>query len=228
MKSRLFKSWAVIAWCLMPGFLLIPALPGLPGQADPEAALAAIQRRYARADIIRADFRQTYRAPGMDQTESGVVYLKKPGLMRWEYQKPESKLFIADGRETWLYVPQDRQVQVRRYALEDFRSTPLQILIGGGDLLLNYVVSNEKPAPSGAGGAIALRLTPRAGETEFAYIVVECSSGGYDLQRILIVEQTGNTSEFWFSNISINVKMDIKQFQFKVPKGVEVVRVDEK
>lgn len=228
MKARFSRCLPIIAWCLASGLLLPPALHDLRAQVDPEATIAAIQRRYARVDVIQADFRQTFRAPGMDQTESGVVYLKKPGLMRWEYQKPESKLFVADGRETWLYTPQDRQVLVRRFTVEDLRSTPLQILVGGGDMLRSYAVSRETGTAIGGSSTITLRLTPRRGETEFTHILIECSSVDYEMRRILIAERTGNTSEFVFSNIRINGKIDIKQFKFKIPKGVEVVRVDEK
>lgn len=223
-----FESAALLKRLQVAGLMLVPAWLCLHAQTGPEAAVGAIQRRYAQVEVVQADFRQTYRAPGMDQTESGVVFLKKPGLMRWEYREPESKLFIADGRETWLYTPRDRQVMVRRFSTRNLQSTPLRIFLGGGDLLRDFAVSWESRAAAGPGGTLSVRLTPRNDETEYSYFVVECSAGSYDLRRILIAERTGNTSEFVFSNAITNGKVDIKQFQFKVPKGVEVVRLDEK
>jgi outer membrane lipoprotein-sorting protein len=44
----------------------------------------------------------------------------------------------------------------------------------------------------------------------------------------VVHERTGNTSEFVFTNFRTDLKADSGQFQFKIPKGVEVVRLDEK
>ncbi len=227
-KLRLLRRLTIIPKL----FALVAALPAmvpcLPAQNDLGAAIAAIQRRYATVQSIRADFTQTYHAPGMDQTESGVVIMQKPGLMRWEYRTPEVKLFIADGHDTYLYTPGDRQVLVRRFTLEDLRSTPIQLVLGQGDIRRNYGVSWEPGSAAGAGGVVQLRLTPRAGSLDYAYVVLECAEGSYDLRRIVIREVTGNTSEFQFANLRTNVKLDSQQFRFRIPKGVEVVHLDEK
>ena len=59
-------------------------------------------------------------------------------------------------------------------------------------------------------------------------MVIECDSTSYDLKRLIIGEPTGNTSEFQFTNMKTNIKLDRKVFQFRVPPGVEVVHLDEK
>ncbi len=229
LKSRFLHSRRVIPGIFILSAALWVTAPLLRAQAgDPAAAIAAIQRRYASIDSIRADFTQNYHAPGMDQTESGIVTLKKPGLMRWEYKIPEVKLFIADGRDTYLYTPEDRQVLVRRFTLDDLRSTPIRLLLGEGDIRRDYVVSWEPGDGNRAAGVLRLRLTPRASITEYEYVNLECTAGSYDMRRLVIRERTGNTSEFVFANLVTNVKVEPEQFRFKVPKGVEVVRLDEK
>ena len=35
--------------------------------------------------------------------------MKKPGRMRWNYQKPDPKMYLADGDTLWLYEPEDKQ-----------------------------------------------------------------------------------------------------------------------
>jgi chaperone LolA len=197
-------------------------------QTDLDAALAGLQRRYAAVETVQADFVQTYRAPGIDQRESGTLCMKKPGLMRWEYRDPEVKQFIADGRETFLYVPADRQVFVRRFSASELRSTPLQLLLGRGDLRRDFEVAWEQRPAAGAAETVILRLTPRKADAEYAYVVIACDARNFDLQRILIRETAGNTSEFVLTHLRTNGKVDGRQFQFKIPKGVEVVRLDEK
>jgi outer membrane lipoprotein carrier protein len=222
------RSLAVIAgaWiCAVAG--LLPAGDGS-SQRDLDTAIAGIQNRYAGVESIRADFRQSYRGPAIDRTESGSMEMKRPNLMHWEYRVPEAKVFVADGRDTYLYTPEDRQVLVRRYSADDLRGTPLQIFLGRDDIRKSFEVAWETAQQPLIQGAILLRLIPRGDSAEYAYTVIECDQGSYDVRRVMIRERTGNTSEFVFSNVQTNVKIDSRQFQFKIPKGVEVVRVDEK
>jgi outer membrane lipoprotein carrier protein len=226
MKSAMMRlSTRILRPCLIWIACLAQA-DALSAQTDLAGAISALQRRYSAVETMRAEFQQIYRAPGVVQTESGVMYMKKPGLMRWEYQVPEVKLFVADGRYTYLYTPADRQVMIQRFTVEDLRSTPVQLLLGQGDIRRDYDVSRET-RDKGSGG-IVLRLTPRAGSREYDFIILECDPATYDLRRIMIRERTGNTSEFTFRDLQTNVKVDAGKFQFKIPKGVEVVRLDEK
>lgn len=195
--------------------------------ADAAAVVSALQRRYAAVENIRAEFTQKYHAPGIEQTESGTMYMKKPGLMRWEYRSPEVKLFVADGRNTYLYTPEDRQVVIQRFTSEDLRGTPLQFLLGQEDVRRSFEVSWEV-VPAASGGDYLMRLTPRAAQSEYAYLVIACDRGSFDLRRLMIREHSGNISEFLFRDIGINLKLDGKLFEFKIPKGVEVIRMDEK
>jgi outer membrane lipoprotein carrier protein len=177
---------------------------------------------------VTADFEQTYLGPGVVQTEAGVLYMKKPGLMCWEYRKPEVKLFVADGRNSYLYTPEDRQVMVGRLSAAELRSTPLQFLLGRGRIMESFVVSWESELKPRVEGTILLRLVPRTPEPSYAYVVLECDESTYDLRRVVIREATGNTSEFLLTNLQTNVRVDDRKFQFKIPKGVEVIHLDER
>jgi len=215
-----------VVWRFACGLAALLLPPVLSAQGDLASVMERLQQRYAAVTSLRAEFQQIYHGPGIDQKESGTVFLKKPGLMRWEYRDPEIKLFVADGRDTYLYIPADRQVLVRRVTAADLNSTPLQFLLGRGDIRENF---DPAWAPgTGTGGALLFRLTPRSADTDYAYVVIECDSDQYDIRRMVIHERTGATSEFVLSKVATNVKMDRSQFQFKIPKGVEVVRIDEK
>jgi outer membrane lipoprotein carrier protein len=177
---------------------------------------------------VKADFQQTYRAPGVDQVESGVFWMKKPGLMRWEYRSPEVKLFIATGRETYLYLPDERQVMVSRFRTSELHSTPLQFLLGAGDIAGSFQASLETDIKPSLRGTILLRLTPRTPEPEYSYLMLELDTTTYDVRRIIIRERTGNTSEFLLTNMVTNLKVEDREFEFKIPKGVEIIHLDEK
>ncbi len=213
----------------MPWILYLLCASAVAGSADPLTdAVLGIQKRYAGVDNLSADFQQIYRGPGIEQTESGQLWMKKPGLMRWEYTTPEKKLFVADGRETFLYAPADRQVQIASFSSEEMHSTPLRFLLGQGDISRSFSVTWEREFRPKFTGTLCLRLVPRTPESDYAYVVIECDAKSFDLKRMIIGDPTGNTSEFLFTNMKTNLKLDRKMFQFKVPRGVEVVHLDEK
>jgi outer membrane lipoprotein carrier protein len=210
-------------------FVFIFSLAAAHAYEDPVASLVAkLQQRYGSATTVSADFRQNYRAPGVEMSESGTFWMKKPGLMRWEYREPETKLFVADGRDSYLYNPQDRQVMVRRFSPAELHSTPLQFLLGRGDILKSFSVSRESESAARIQGTVLLRLVPREDDPNYSYFDLECDQNTFDLRRILIRERTGNTSEFILTNVTTNVKVDSNKFAFKIPKGAEVIRLDEK
>src|SRR5438445_10694680 len=98
--------------------------------ADVKAIATAVDAHYNHLRSLQAEFTELYRGSGMERTESGTLWLKKPGKMRWEYRSPREKLFVSDGHDAWFYVPGDRQVRktpVRK--LDDLRA-PLAIMPG--------------------------------------------------------------------------------------------------
>src|SRR2546422_3541110 len=113
--------------------LLIPSLIGAE-VLDVHALARAVNEHYNHLRSLQAEFTELYRGSGMERTESGTLWLKKPGKMRWEYRSPREKLFVSDGHDAWFYVPGDRQARktpVRK--LDDLRS-PLAFLLGKTNL----------------------------------------------------------------------------------------------
>src|SRR5271167_3629882 len=98
--------------------------------ADVHALAAAVDAHYNHLRSLEAEFTEVYRGSGMERTESGTLWLKKPGKMRWEYRSPREKLFLGDGKDAWFYLPGDRQVRkTSMRKLDDLRS-PLGFLLG--------------------------------------------------------------------------------------------------
>src|SRR5262247_4731545 len=93
---------------------------------SPEAVARALQKRYEGIRDFSADFVHTYRG-GVLRTETrelGTVNVKKPGMMRWIYVKPERKEFISDGKMIYSYIPEDKQVIVANVPPDDAATTP--------------------------------------------------------------------------------------------------------
>jgi outer membrane lipoprotein carrier protein len=198
-------------------------------EPDLESVVEGFQQRYKAVETVTGNYRQEYRAPGqgIHQEESGVFWFKRPGFMRWECRQPEEKLYVLDGHNSFHYVPLDSQVYVQSLTAEDLRSTPLELLLGAVDIDQSYKVSWAVNTLPEYEHTCLIRLTSRKPEPGYSFLVLELDQGTWDLRRLIIRETTGNTSEFLFTNVETNVKIEDSKFRFKPPKGVDVIQLND-
>jgi outer membrane lipoprotein carrier protein len=195
------------------------ALANAPAPESADSLARRVEERHRRAADLTARFTQTYRSGllGREVVERGVLSLKRPGRMRWEYRDPEKKVFVSDGKTFYFYVPADKQVIVRSQA--DERNLPSMLLAGRGDLLNHFEVAREPTSsPSGA----RLRLVPRRADPEIGRLFLDVDQDAR-IRVIEVEDAQGNLSRFAFDDIRENVGLPDRIFEFEVPKGVEVV-----
>jgi outer membrane lipoprotein carrier protein len=192
-------------------------------QSNVHALAAKVDQRYDRMHTLEAQFAETYAGAGMTRTESGTLWLKKPGRMRWDYDQPRPKLFLTDGQAAWFYVPgehQARRTEVRD--LDDLRS-PLRYLLGKTKLEKELeglsLASDVKPS---AASDVVLRGVPRGMRDRVQQTLLEVSPDGL-IVRIVVEELDGSRTEFRFLRQKENVEIPDQQFHFVPPPGVEVV-----
>jgi outer membrane lipoprotein carrier protein len=215
----------VIGSALFWAALLLGASPG----QDAHRVAAAFESRYQHARTLKAVFFQSYSdGKGAVSAESGTVYFSRPGRMRWEYESPETKLFLVDGANVWFYVPADHTAtRAKLNESSDWR-TPIALLAGKAALSklcasMQIVDPAAVPSPAPAPGATALRCTPRqspASET-IGDVLLEIDPGGF-LTRIVIREPGDASTEFRFGNWEENVPVPEVKFHFEPPPGVAV------
>ncbi len=202
---------------------LATALASASPMPDVHAIAQAVDERYNHLRSLQGEFTEIYRGAGMERTESGTLWLKKPGKMRWEYRSPREKLFLSDGKDAWFYVPGERQV--RRTAvkkLDDLRS-PLAFLLGKTKLEKELQGLSLAPdvTPSAAGDVV-LRGIPKSLANRVRQVLLEITPEHW-ISRILIEEVDGSTTDYRFSSQRENVAVPDQRFQFTVPGGVEVI-----
>ena len=193
--------------------------------ADSDAVIRALETRYNHLETLKANFTQLYREDerAAPREESGVVYLKKPGRMRWEYTRPEVKLFVSDGKNVYFYAPADRQVTRMPAAESDDVRTPLRFLLGKLNLKRSFrqVEIARDMAPLDPGNPV-LHLLPKSRDERFREMYLEVDQQ-YRIRRLVILETNGTTSEFRFFGEESNPRLDQALFKFTVPPGVEVI-----
>jgi len=190
---------------------------------DVKSVAAAVDAHYNHLHSLEAEFTEVYRGSGMDRTESGTLFLKKPGKMRWEYRSPKEKLFVSNGKDAWFYVPDDRQARKESAEkLEDVRS-PLAFLLGKTKLEkelhgLSLAPDVEPLTPAN----VVLRGVPTALSDQINEIVLEVTPESH-IARLIIQGADGATTEYRFANQKEDVAIADERFHFKAPAGTEVV-----
>lgn len=200
----------------------------LPPQAAPAPAPAdlarAIQQKYDTVRDFEASFEHRYRGGVLrkEATERGTMQIKKPSRMRWVYESPERKVFVADGTRIYSYIPEDRQVIIAPVPDEADATTPAMFLSGHGNLSRDFEASfpsDPDPAP----GTYSLRLIPRRQEAEYDWLVLVVDRATYRLRKLTTGDAQGGQSSFTFSNVRENVGIPDNAFRFTIPTGVDVV-----
>jgi outer membrane lipoprotein carrier protein len=191
--------------------------------SDVHTIADAVDRHYNHLHTLECEFTEIYSGAGSERTESGTLWLKKPGKMRWEYRSPRAKLFVSDGKDAWFYVPGERQVRrTSMRKLDDLRS-PLAFLLGKTRLEKELQGLSLAPdvAPLTAGD-IVLRGVPKAMADRVNQVLLEITPQNW-IKRILIQEADGATTEYRFSDSKEDVQISTQRFEFVAPSGVEVI-----
>ena len=217
--SPRIKEWIAV------GFLLV-CFPGLLQAGDPriEADVAALQRKYSGMRDLQMNFVQSYGWPGRQpRTESGRVFLRRPGLMRWEYREPAEKLFLSDGETIHFYLPDRKQVQKSRVARSRDRRLPFMFLLGRGNLKRDFSrIEWAREQPFFAGNRV-LAATPGKAAGPVAEVLMEYDPGRMQLQRVALIERGGARNDFIFTNIRENAGLVKGLFEFQGPEDLDAV-----
>jgi outer membrane lipoprotein carrier protein len=190
---------------------------------DVKNLAAAVDTHYNHLRSLEAEFTEVYRGAGMDRTETGTLWLKKPGKMRWEYRSPRKKLFVSDGKDAWFYVPDDRQARKESAKkLEDVRS-PLAFLLGKTKLEKELRGLSIAPdvEPQEAGNTV-LRGVPTALGDQVNEIILEITPE-HKIARLIIQGVDGASTEYRFTDQKEDVAIADVRFNFRAPAGTEVV-----
>jgi outer membrane lipoprotein carrier protein len=193
------------------------------GAADDDAIARRVVQRLEQANArgtgLVARFVQSYRSGllGREVVEKGRVSVKRPGRMRWEYESPERKLFISDGKNFYFYIPEDHQVIVQKE--DDQRSLAARLLGGEGGLLDEFRATLDEPDEE---GVLRVRLVPRREDADLERAFVDVEPSGR-LRSILVEDVQGGRTSFRFEDVRETASLPDALFRFEIPPGVEVI-----
>jgi outer membrane lipoprotein carrier protein len=211
-----------------------------PDNREAAELASRMEARYRNAKTLQATFLERYAENGtLLRSEAGTAYFRRPGKMRWEYERPERDLFLVDGKAAWFYVPADHTVtRVPAKQSEDLR-TPLALLAGRmkisracsrmeladdekplreGDAILRCRVRGQKQ-DAGTSPESGSVLGTGASDAVFFEVIRETG----ELARLIVRQAGGIEVEFRFENWDFNPTLPDSMFRFEPPAGVAIV-----
>ncbi len=213
---------SIVFGLMLLSLVSIPATLGASGQV----VLAEIQKRYETTNDFQASFVQEYIGKVMKslQRGEGKVYFKKKGMMLWDYRVPNQKL-ISNGHTLWYYQPEEKQVFVSDISKVIKEKAPLAFLAGEGELTEEFNLIHFSESSSQKDETFILDLAPKEPQPALSKLTLTVNRKTFYVIQADVVDGLGNVTRTRFIDIKTNLNLSSSLFEFSVPPGVEVLKM---
>jgi len=184
--------------------------------------LEQLNHFHDRVKSFSADFSQVLKdASGNKvQESSGKVWIKRPGLFRWEYNNPYPQVIVADGQRIWIHDPELDQVTVKKES-EAIGNAPSLVLSGKYPLSRDFTLKEVNRGDQYQW----VSLTPKQDDADFKEISVAFSK-----QTMTILElkdNLGQRTQITFKGLKMDSAIDDSRFKFSIPPGTDLIGGDQ-
>ena len=201
---------AAIAGALALGLpvaaLTVPAAPVEAAQGDLQRAVEALRG----ISTMQADFTQTDR---QGQVARGVMTLKRPGKIRFEYEKSVPLLVVSNGRS--LYLVDYEVNQVQRWPI---KNSPLGALLDPDRDISRF----GKLIPTGNRDVISIEVRdpkrPEFGVITMIFVRNDTAPGGLQLTNWVALDSQNHRTTVKLRNHRYGVAVADSAFRFRDPR----------
>ena len=199
----------------LAAFTLVPALAagfaiGAPAIAQSASTLSSVQSHLKATSSMTADFVQTDRN---GQRLSGKLTLKRPGKIRFQYQKDVPLLIVGDGSRLTMIDYQVKQVQSW-----PVKNSPLGALLDPDRDLTKYA----KVLPTGSDEVVSVEVKdpkrPEYGTITMVFVRDGSAPSGLRLRGWVALDSQNNRTRIDLSNQKFNVAVADSAFKWTDPR----------
>ncbi|MFM5925214.1 MAG: LolA family protein [Novosphingobium sp.] len=209
--SRTIAGVAVAAALVVsaPTALVAAAPAAAQSQAGGDLAQAVAALR--GIGTMRANFEQIDRN---GKRVTGVMTLKRPGRIRFQYEKGVPFLIVADGSALTFVDYQVRQVQ--RWPI---KNTPLGALLDPSRDVMKFGKLVETPGPNVVGVEVRDRSHPEYGVMTLVFVRKASAPGGLELSSWASIDSQNTRTQVNLSNHQYGVAVSDSTFRYNDPRG---------
>lgn len=188
--------------------------------SDAADVVSRLQQKYDTIATMTAAFTQDAYSKTLKKSllSEGRVWFKKPGKMKWLYQKPNNDELISNGKTLWAYQRDINQVMKKDADWSAGIAT--DFLSGIGDLTRHFKVTLE----SEKGRAYRLALVPKEPQAAIKKIFIEADKTTLIIEKTVVEDVYGNETRVTMRDVRINTPVEDSLFEFVPPKGAAVVK----
>ena len=191
----------------------------LAGDARLDELLDKVETRYNHARTLEVLFQEQYTRPGeIRRAEGGVLMLRKPGRMRWDYNQPKGKQFLSDGKFLYLYNPDTNQVEKTKLQETADMRAPLAFLLGK----LNFQKEFRNLHGKAEGKGLRITAEPKTDNLPYSEVEFVVTEDG-TIREVKVTGYDRSVLDFLFEQEKMNPSLDAKLFQFQMPAGAKLV-----
>lgn len=185
-----------------------------------ESDYAKLNVFLAKMDELSASFVQhTFDGKGaLLQTQKGRLKLKRPNQFRWESEQPYEQLLVSNGKTLWQYDADLEQVTMQPLNTK-LSATPALLLSGN----IAQVENEYDLYAEVLQDETHFVLIPKQVDALFDRLRLEFDAQK-KLMRMVIQDEVGQKTIIRLADASFKKSISEQDFEFIVPKGVDVIR----
>lgn len=184
-----------------------------------------LQKSYDNTKDLKANFTQVSEVKAMNMVKEGrgTLLIKKPGLLRYTYTKPERQELIVKGEELIMFTPSTNQVIKKKLERAVMDKTPSTFLAGLGSITDSFSVRLPSCGDKDKKGRYVLELIPKGERMGIEKITLTIEPGTFNILAFSFVDVSGNTNTIRLSDQKVNSGVKESAFDFEIPKGASVL-----
>jgi outer membrane lipoprotein carrier protein len=196
--------------------------PPLHAASNLDQVLHGVEQRYNRVQTLKLAFTESYSgARRPTQTESGTLWLRKPGRMRWDYVNPPGKFFLSDGKALYLFTPDDQKVEKSALRDSEDMRAPLAFLLGK----LNFYKEFRKFDLRPEGNATWISAEPNSDALPYSRVEFLVTPDS-QIHRVRVTGQDHSVITYVFEQEELNPALNSALFTFRAPPGSQIVEAE--
>ena len=168
-------------------------------------------------NTLKAEFKQTIYSSSKEAIDysEGLIWLKKPEQILWEFQRPNIKKIIVDGESVSIYDANLNQLLIVPYT-DQYQSSLASILINNDNLEVFYEIQTK----INDDGFYLITLFQKKDDSLFTKIEISISE--MLIHTIKLWDSSGQSIAIVLENIEMNISLPDSSFKFTSPKGVDI------
>ena len=168
-------------------------------------------------NTLKAGFKQTIFSSSNEAIDysEGLIWLKKPEQILWEFQRPNIKKIILNGENLSIYEANLNQLLIVPYT-DQYQSSLASILINNDNLEAFYEIDSK----INDGEFYTVTLFQKKKDSLFTKIEITISE--MLIHKIKLWDSSGQSISIVLENVKMNISLLDSSFKFIPPKGVDI------